>query len=119
MSSHEYKKPGRYVAVCNKTNFDGHYIRVFDFPSGPEVDPNQDHVVIGEHVVPKGWEAYKQDDGTPPFGLCISASWYFLNRVNFSACLEAVYPIGIFKEVQAEWRKAQQALIVAQISTLT
>jgi hypothetical protein len=31
-----YKGPGQYVAICNKANFDGHYVRVFEVPDEPE-----------------------------------------------------------------------------------
>ena len=64
-----YVKAGTYVAVCNRTNFDGHYAVVFELPSeGSEFDR--------------------------PVGT--DAGWYFLNRVNGVACLEGVYPLEIF-----------------------
>ena len=31
-----YKGPGKYFAVCNKTNFDGHYIMPFEIPDTAE-----------------------------------------------------------------------------------
>ena len=66
-----YTKPGKYVAICNKTNFDGHYVKVFDFP---EVE-----------------STYKLNG--------VDASWWFLNRVDSIACVEAVYPIEIFQPI--------------------
>ena len=72
-----YKKPGWYVAVCNKTNFDGHYIKIFEFPA------------VGR--VGCGREGEKYED--------MEASWFFLNRVDFTACIEAVYPLEIFQPI--------------------
>lgn len=57
-----------YVAMCNNTNFDGYYFRKFVLPEKEEFygEPSQ----YLENSVEK-------------------ASWYFLNRLNFVACLEA------------------------------
>ena len=63
-----YKAAGKYVAICNNMNFDGHYIKEFEIPVSD-----------------------------PP--IYNPASWYFLNVVDFSACLEAVYPKAIFEEM--------------------
>jgi len=60
-----YTKPGKYVAICNNTNFDGHYVKVFEKPDNPIYNDR-------------------------------AASWYFLNRVDAVACLEAVYPLEMF-----------------------
>jgi len=69
-----YRQPGRYVAVCNNGNFDGHYIRVFDFP--------KDNLYCGRK------EDYAE--------MGVTAEWFFLNRVNHTACLDRVYPLEIF-----------------------
>jgi hypothetical protein len=55
---------GIYVAILNKTNFDGHYARIFEFPGFEETEP----------------------------------SWYYLNRIDYTGCLVACYPIEIFDE---------------------
>lgn len=65
-----YTKPGRYVAICHKTNFDGHYVKVFDFPADTGVDAPVDAV------------------------------WWFLNMVDFVACVDKVYPIEIFAPIK-------------------
>ncbi len=62
-----YGGTGKYVAICNKTNFDGHYVKEFEIPADQ----------------PKN----------------ISATWYFLNVVDFVACVEAVYPKEIFDAI--------------------
>lgn len=77
MSRFCYRKAGKYVAVCNKTNFDGHYIKVFEYPQ--EFIDNY-------------------------YGLAVpspapDAAWFFLNRVDLVACLEGVYPIEIFESL--------------------
>lgn len=69
-----------YVAICNKTNFNGHYFRKF---------------VLPKHGATEGY----QDDGvwvegsyTPIYNNSNSmASWYFLNVLNFTACIDGVY----------------------------
>lgn len=75
---HQYVTPGTYVAICNKINWDGHYVKIFDFPVEEAVDG-------------------------------INASWYFLNRVDFTACVEAVYPIEIFEKAQERRKQTQNA----------
>jgi hypothetical protein len=60
-----YNGPGKYVAICHRGNFDGHYVKRFEIPD----------------------EDLYADTG---------ASWYFLNRVDRIACLEAVYPEEVF-----------------------
>jgi hypothetical protein len=73
-----------YVAICNKPNFDGHYIKIFYFPTvGGTVMDGQTWGHVGEH--------YKKHKN-----LTISAAWFFLNRVDYGACLEGVYPLSIF-----------------------
>lgn len=62
-----YRGPGKYIAVCNNTNFDGHYIKRFEVP-----------VDAGD----------------------VEAGWYFLNHLDFGACLEDVYPEDIFASLK-------------------
>jgi len=66
-----------YVAVCNKSNFDGYYFRKFHLP-----------------------ESYKHEYFVPALGMQVEqvplennsdvASWYFLNHLNFVACIDGV-----------------------------
>jgi len=63
-----YGGPGKYVAVCNTTNFDGHYAVPFTIPDTEE------------------WAT-------------VSASWYFLNVVDFFSCVEDVYPAAVFSNL--------------------
>lgn len=51
-----------YVAVCNKTNFNGFYLRLFYLP-----------------------EQYDNNS--------VLAKWYFLNELNYLACLEMIMPL--------------------------
>lgn len=75
-----YDKPGQYVAICNKTNFDGHYIKVFEYPQAWKDEWEQYCKTILQELRP-----------------IPDAAWYFLNRVDGVACIEAVYPIEIFQ----------------------
>lgn len=67
----EYKKPGKYVAICNGRG-ESHYAKVFEFPAS------------------KGDEIYEGR---------VSAAWYFLNRVDYVASIEDVYPIEVFESL--------------------
>lgn len=77
--SHKYKGPGTYVAICNKTNWDGHYVKVFTIPSSGHWGMNE--------------EDYSEVD----------AAWYFLNRVDSVACInaESVFPLSLFHNIFA------------------
>lgn len=77
----KYVRPGKYYAICNKMNFDGHYVREFDFPMQDDK----------EWIVRDG--AVTAAEKPNHF---ITATWYFLNRVNLESCVEAVYPADIF-----------------------
>lgn len=81
MSKHRYQEAGQYIAVCNKTNWNGHYIEVFEYPQ-------------------KFIDDYKESIKGDPDRVVPDACWYFLNRVNFIACVEAVYPLEIFKKLK-------------------
>jgi hypothetical protein len=72
-----YTKPGTYVAICNTMNFDGHYTKIFEYPQNFIDDTSKLF---------------------PGFG-APDVAWYFLNRVDTVACLEAIYPIEIFHSV--------------------
>lgn len=74
-----YKGPGRYVAICNDARFEGHYVKVFEVPT-----------------VDTTYHAF-----TPEELLDVEAGWWFLNREDFVACLEAVYPLEIFRSLAA------------------
>jgi hypothetical protein len=69
-----YTKPGTYLAICNGSRFESHYTVIFEYP--------------------KSFIEESQTKSQTP-----DATWYFLNRVNFGACVEAVYPIEIFHPV--------------------
>lgn len=80
MRDFQYSKPGKYVAILNNTNFDGHYSRVFDFPERGDTE----FVTSSDQVTDKS-------------GCKVTASWYYLNRVDFVGCVEAVYPIEVLE----------------------
>lgn len=73
-----------YVAICCNTNFDGHYFRKFNLPT---------------HFV-EGWETDGAGTGTWAEGSyshilpnkASAASWYFLNKLNFVACILYAIP---------------------------
>jgi hypothetical protein len=72
-----YKGPGKYIAICNNTNFDGHYIKHFEVPNE-----------LPEHL--------QDASGNNEIDIqTISASWYFLNVIDHIACVEAVYPLSL------------------------
>ncbi len=57
-----------YVAMCSKRTFKGYYFQRFTLPEG------RGGIILGE-VVP-----YTNDSDT--------AAWYFLNVLNFEACID-------------------------------
>lgn len=69
----------RYVAMCNKTNFDGYRFKAFTLP---EQDP---------------WAAPGQD--VPLENTSSVASWYFLNRLDAVSCIEGCVAEEEFKNV--------------------
>lgn len=89
--SSEYNKAGTYVAICNDTNFKGHYIKIFEYPQSFHDEWNAQQ---GLCVKPREQGGL----GFPKIPVP-DAAWYFLNKVDFEACIERVYPIAIFHPV--------------------
>jgi hypothetical protein len=65
----------RYVAMCSNTNFEGYRFKAFTLP---ERDP---------------------DDGRDLENNSRTASWYFLNRLDFVACIDGCITEEDFKDV--------------------
>lgn len=65
----------RYVAMCSKSHFDGYYFKSFTLP---EHDPQ----VAGD----------LENDSKV-------AAWWFLNRLDFDACIEGCIAEEDFKNV--------------------
>ena len=63
-----------YVAMCNKSDFSGFYFKKFSIP-----------------LPGKGYEGQAED---------VSPSWYFLNVLNFVACLEEIIIWEDFQDLQ-------------------
>ena len=63
-----------YVAICISTNFDRYYFRIFRLPS-------------------KDGQGIAYDNNAE------RASWYFLNVIDFVACLGACVPLENFSDV--------------------
>lgn len=81
MSTVKTPSPSRtYVAICNKTNFDGHYFRKFTLPNG---------LVDGTEHAPGRFNlgAYSQLLANTH----VTAVWYFLNVLNSMACINGTY----------------------------
>lgn len=86
------KKPSpsrTYVAICNRTDFSGHYFRKFHLPRGY-------------------LEGFQNKDGSYQLGSYThlmensqsSATWYFLNVLNSVACIDGVYSWEDFQDVK-------------------
>ena len=73
----------RYVAICNKTDITGHYFRTFILPESIE----ENNSAIAAH--------------------------YFLNFMNYSACIEHCVTEEDFKNVQEETSMVEEALAEA------
>lgn len=71
-----------YVACCNKSDFSGYHFRKFHLP---------------EQIV------WSWDDEDEKFeNSCATASWFFLNRLNYHACVEFVMPWEDYQLLQHE-----------------
>jgi len=79
MSNVNVVSPSRnYVAICNKPNFDGHYLRRFHLPE-------------------------RTEDWMTPFHLDNNAeiaTWYFLNWLDAVACVEMVITEEAYLSIQ-------------------
>jgi hypothetical protein len=73
----------RYVAVCVRPKFDGYYFRSFKLPEEKTLVLDQTR------------------SGNPEFikNNAEYASWYFLNELNLSACLETCMPWEQYKDL--------------------
>ena len=77
MANVRYTKPGRDFAVCNKSDGSGHYVKVFEFPDLDKIREDESPYI------------------QTPVG--VDACWWFMNRLDFGAWVEAVYPVEIFE----------------------
>lgn len=68
----------RYVAMCNRSNFDGHYFKRFTLPA---VD---DPAVLGLN--------YRNDTQF--------AAWWFLNQLDLVACIDGCLTEEDFQNVR-------------------
>jgi hypothetical protein len=99
MKISQYIYPGYYVAVCNNTNFDGHYARLFWYP-GQMVYAESTMIPPGLTPDSETFEGEKFTDAIAkrlaesPGAL--DAAHYFLNRVDYTSCVNAVFPMEIF-----------------------
>lgn len=86
--------PGKYVAVCIHADGKSHYVKVFVFPK-PEV---REDPALGGFACPPG----------------VDASWYYLNRVDPVGRVEAVHPVGIFKDlILGGWKEVPEGTMLA------
>ena len=94
-----YIEAGYYIAVCHNTNFDGHYTRIFYYPG-------QEAYAL-DSMCPDGHTLDEEcfEGGTLKENILArlrnspgmkDAGHYFLNRSDFEACLEQVYPLSMF-----------------------
>lgn len=72
----------KYVAQCIKGNFDGYYFRSFTLPE-------------------------KDRDDSPLENNSDVASWYFLNRLDFVACIEGVMSHEDYSSYEVTFRQRE------------
>ena len=83
------KKPSpsrTYVAMCNKGDFSGHYFRRFYLPETLED-------LTGRYDFNNNHE---------------TAAWYFLNKLNFVACLDGIVTAEDFANIIDEEELVQR-----------
>jgi hypothetical protein len=74
-----------YVAVCNKTNFDGHYFRKFTLPDK----------VADVPVFAQAYDACHHIRNDAEF-----ASWYFLNVLDGFSCIDGCITFEDYQDFQ-------------------
>lgn len=89
-----------YVAMCNKSNWDGHYFKKFTLPENTDANRIR---IWGDGVLthPDGPKYQIRNDAE-------FASWFFLNELNHCACIEGCLAAEDFSDVKDEtpWYKA-------------
>jgi len=78
-----------YVALCIKSNFNGYYFKKFALPK----DPQQIKYLHMKNNAE--W-----------------ASWYFLNVLNFEACIAGIIPFEEYKDI-SEQKKPFEDVVLA------
>lgn len=88
-----------YVAICVKSNFDGHYFRKFRLP-----DAHMEDVLLDGSWIQAGKGLANTAE---------TAAWYFLNVLNYSACIEGCVSFEDFQNLEDEptceekWARAE------------
>ena len=92
-----------YVAICNNGNFDGHYFRKFTLPKTMEEVP--------AHA--RGFAAVHELIADEKRNNSEFASWYFLNVLNYSACIDGCFTFEDFQDItdQVEVNKKIEAML--------
>jgi hypothetical protein len=93
-----------YVAMCNKTNWDGYYFRRFVLPENTPANRAQTwggEAYMYEDAAAKKYSRAKEFQITNDAEF---ASWYYLNKLNFTACIEKCIPLENFLDVEDEVR---------------
>lgn len=80
-----------YVAICNRPHFDGYYFRKFVLPKYGTVSGYKDEN-----------DEWAEGSFTPVIyeNSASYASWYFLNFLNFEACIEGCIPIEQYLDLK-------------------
>jgi hypothetical protein len=92
-----YTKRGWYVAICNTTNFDGHYSCLFFYPGQVEYLTKMHAETAKEHGCSVGNIVGSIIQESPGI---YDASWWFFGKCNFIACADKVLPLEVFYNVE-------------------
>ena len=89
-----------YVAMCNKTNFDGFYFRQFTLPENTaenraRIWGGEAKMYEGPGMLPRAAQFQISNDSD-------FACWFFLNELNHSACIGKCIPLEDFQDVSLE-----------------
>jgi len=81
-----------YVAICNLSNFNGKYFRKFILPKSCQTEGYEENLGAGDWV---------EGSFTPVNeNTCARASWYFLNVLNFIACIDSCIPYEQYVDIK-------------------
>jgi hypothetical protein len=86
-----------YVAMCNKSNFDGYYFRKFTLPTLEEFTESEKgrFCLLADEM-----EAFLHNIKSHYRNDSEFAHWYFLNRLDFVACTNDCFPFEHYQDIK-------------------
>jgi len=100
--NHSISPSRTYVAMCNKSRFDGYYFRKFKLPESYKRRIYVELLGFQEEDVP-----LENNSGV--------ASWYFLNHLNMIACIDGCISWEDFSNIEGESTREEKRAEVGRL----